>query len=280
MTDLHSNVKNTSSVKIAAAFIEFVNVVATLRDPEGGCPWDLEQTNRSLRKYMVEEAFEAAEAMAGESQEELVGELGDVLLQVVLNSQILSESGRQSIVDVIESISAKMRRRHPHVFGDEAGEVSVAEVKDNWQKIKAEEKAAASRQVESEGSVFAHLTTKPYSTLLQAEEIGKLSKTVAFDWSTPLEVLAKVEEELNELRAEISAPEPAAAKISEEYGDLLFSAVQLGRHLKINSELALFEANQKFIGRFVAMEKLVDNFGELSVAEKEKLWTQVKKQES
>lgn len=278
MSLFHRNVKNADAKTVAESFIDFVNVVAQLRDPEGGCPWDLKQDHKKLRKYMIEEAFEAAEAMGAEDEEDLVGELGDVLLQVILNAQILSEGSKHSITDVIGGIAAKMRRRHPHVFANENSEqISIAEVKDNWQKIKAKEAGANGKDKEGH---FAALSKSPYSSLRQAFEIGKRSQTVEFDWSNAAEVLAKLKEEISELEEEMfSENGPNEKLVTEEFGDVLFSAVQLGRHLKIEPELALYDANRKFLKRFAAMEALEANIADLSAGDKEKLWQAVKEKE-
>lgn len=261
--------------RLCESFVGFVEIVARLRDPEKGCPWDLKQDHSSLRPFMIEEAYEAAEAMASGDIAHIKEELGDVLLQVVLNAQLMTDAGTGSVVDVLQGISEKMVRRHPHVFDESVGERSVDEVKYHWEKIKAEEKP----QKALEG-VFAKLRSSPFPAMMHGVKIGKKAKVINFDWSSPHEVLAKVKEELAELEQEM-ADEASPEKRLEEFGDLLFSVAQLARHLRIDPELAAAQGNQKFLKRFAAMEELAHDrehaLKDLSQEEMEGLWEEAKK---
>ncbi len=261
-------------VKVSQSFVRFVGIVAHLRDPHSGCPWDLKQDHRSLRRFMLEEAYEAADAMGKDDYGHIIEELGDVLLQVVLNSQLLLDARQGSIIDVINSISEKMIRRHPHVFDPDFGRKSVDEVKRNWQQIKAAEKPLKS------AGAFAQLETSPLPALMHGVKIGKVAGSVNFDWSHPQQVLEKVKEELHELEQEMVG-EGHEALLTEELGDLLFSIAQLARHLGIDPEVAAAQGNQKFLQRFAALEDLARTAGkpleELSQEDMEALWVEVKK---
>ena len=255
-------------------FYEFVETITKLRDPKEGCPWDIKQTHETLIKYFIEETFEVIEAIESKNPEKIKDELGDVLLQIVLHSVIAKQNNHFSIDDVIYNINEKMKRRHPHVF-DTKKVQSIEEVTGNWEKIKKLE----------EGNINNLYTfDKKYlrnNSLICAVKIGEKTNKVDFDWDKAEEVFAKVEEELAELKLELENNQ-TKKNIEEEFGDLLFSLAQLGRHLNINPELSLRKANQKFILRFCAMEDIAGDKGliwsELDRAEKEKLWDLVKKE--
>ena len=222
----------------AAAFERLADIIAQLRAP-GGCPWDREQTHATLRTHLLEEACETMDAIDGGDDTHLCEELGDLLMQPVLHAQIAAEESRFDIVDVIEGISDKLVRRHPHVFG----EVTVAdsgEVLTNWDAIKKEEKAQ--RGVTQDSILSGMPGTLP--SLMQALEVSKKAVKVGFEWPDMAGVLAKVHEELAELEAELAASpdiknEAAQQRIAEELGDVLFTIVNIARWRKINPELAL-----------------------------------------
>lgn len=259
------------------AFQKFCETVKALRDQDRGCQWMIDQTHESLRRYMIEEAYEAVDAINSGDPKKIADELGDVLLQVVLNSQIAAENKEFVVQDAIASIDAKMRRRHPHVF--ETGErrrLSVAEIEERYEKIKAAEKAA---QPKVKKGFFAE-AAKVHPALQQGFAIGKQAKKIQFDWATPEEVLAQFESEVKELKDELTAKNPDTKKIAEELSDVYFSLVQLTRHLQLDPETVAMDGNRKFLDRFAAMEKIAAARGidiqTQTTAELEKLWQEAK----
>lgn len=274
------NKNKPANKSVENSFKELVDVVAKLRGPNG-CPWDKEQNQKSLVKYILEEAFEVAEAIESESQSEICEELGDYLFQVVLQAQIAQESGNFHLSDVIESITTKMIRRHPHVFADT--QVSdTEEVKKNWEIIKANEKAQKSQDKQGT-QLFSYPKNLP--ALMAASKIGHKTAGYAFDWHTPEQVLAKVHEEISELNEALEHTD--ITHIEHEIGDVLFSVAQLARHLKLDPEHSLREANRRFQNRFEHVLKTAENemniqgkeqFAKLPDEIKEKLWN-IAKQE-
>ncbi len=255
--------------------------MATLRSPHG-CPWDREQTYETLRPFLLEETYEALEAIDRRDFDDLRGELGDVLFQVVFQSQIASEEGRFDVAAVLDAVAAKLIRRHPHVFTPDGRPLrargsrrmtSPAAVVEQWEHIKANEQAAA-------GATRRVLAGVPRSlpSLLRAYEIGSRVAAVGFDWTRPVDVMDKIDEEARELRAAL-ALDPA--KAAEELGDLLFSLANLARHLRIEPESALRRANEKFTARFAAVEDALDRAGRsvqtATTGELEAAWAQVKR---
>jgi MazG family protein len=263
----------------ANAFSEFVTTIAWLRDRELGCPWDLEQDHASLRRYMVEEAYEAAEAMSGTDNDEIRDELGDVLLQVVLNAQVAADTGSFSLADVIRSIDSKMRRRHPHVFDREGEALTSKQVRGNWDKIKATEKQGKKA---APAGVFAGAGKKHPATL-QAFDIGKTAAKIRFDWDTPTEVLQQLRSEVSELEAEFASGTADKARIASEIGDVYFSLGQLCRHLELDPETVAMDGNRKFLRRFARLESIAASEGidvrTASRAQLEELWVKAKKSE-
>ena len=267
------------------AFGKLCKTIAALRHPVTGCPWDLEQTHSTLRKYMIEEAYEAAEVMNPENPLKLCEELGDVLLQVVLNAQLARDAGTFTIKEVIDGIEAKMRRRHPHVFGEDVNpnpkkSLEKAQIRAKWDDIKAKENASSQP---SAGGVFSHL--KPGSVTpasLMATAIGKVAKKISFDWEGPLEVFRQFESEVNELKHEITTNK-SEAKIYEEMGDVLFSLNQLCRHLDIDPEVCAMDGNKKFLRRFQLLENIAKSEGvdvaTAGTAKLEDLWVKAKASE-
>jgi nucleoside triphosphate diphosphatase len=263
----------------AKEFSDFVTTIAWLRDKEQGCPWDLEQDHKSLRRYMIEEAYEAAEAMSGTDLNDIRDELGDVLLQVILNAQIASDNAGFSIVDVIRSINQKMLRRHPHVFSPDKDSITTEQVRGNWEKIKAEEKLTRATAPEA---VFAG-SEKKQPASLQALHIGKVAAKINFDWDTPAEVFAQLKSEIAEVEKEMQARKVDPAKVSEEIGDVFFSLGQLCRHLKLDPETVAMDGNRKFLRRFSSLESIAAAEGvdvkKAARDDLEKLWMRAKNSE-
>jgi len=257
------------------SFAELVKVMARLRAADG-CPWDREQTHASLKPYLLEEAYEALEAIDVGDDGELCKELGDVLLQVVFHAQIAGEEGRFSIDDVARAIVDKLIHRHPHVFGDL--EVDGADqVVTNWERIKQEERRGKDRQPSVLDGV-----PKQLPALLRAQRIQGKASRVGFDWDEIAGPLAKVEEEFAELRKAMEVG--SAAEVEEEFGDLLFALVNVGRFLKVAPEDTLRRAVEKFERRFRQVEETARTQGrdlqEMSMQEMDQIWNQIKKNKS
>ncbi|MFA4884532.1 MAG: nucleoside triphosphate pyrophosphohydrolase [Desulfotomaculaceae bacterium] len=250
-----------------------VNILARLRG-EGGCPWDREQDHRSLRPYLLEETYEVLEAIGEEDAYKICEELGDLLLQIVFHAQIADEESYFNMNDVIEGISEKMIRRHPHVFGSVAVKDSK-EVIINWEKIKAEEKAG------NKPASLLSSVAKSLPSLMHAVRLQEKAASVGFDWPDYRGALAKVREEIVELESAISSSKPV--EIERELGDLLFSTVNLARLLGIDPETALLETSGKFVRRFVFIEKMAGLAGRdlrsCTLSELDEWWENAKKQE-
>lgn len=257
-----------------AAFSELVRVMAALRG-ENGCPWDKEQTHETLRKYLLEEAYEVIDAIDAKDMGALCEELGDVLLQVVFHAQLAAEAGAFTIQDVVRSITAKLIRRHPHVFG-EAKAQDADDVLGIWQAAKARENAARPAGM-SRRSLMDGIP-RQLPALMYAAEVGARAARVGFDWPSPSGVLDKVREECAEL--EDAVQRQAARDVEEEWGDLVFSLVNLARHLKIDPEAAVRRAAAKFERRFRQIEEAARQEGTdlhaLTLAEMDALWERVK----
>ena len=249
------------------------DIMQKLRNPDGGCPWDLEQDHKSIRQYLLEEAYEVVEAIDLEDDLELKEELGDLLLQVVFHSQMAKERGAFDFEAVAKSVSDKMIRRHPHVFGDTAVAGS-GEVLKNWDEIKKQEKQAKGK---NESSALDGIP-KGLAALMESFKISKKAAKLGFDWKNPQDVFAKIEEEIAEVKEAFGDDE----KLEEELGDLLFAVSNLCRKFKVNPEVALLKANLKFKTRFQKMETQLQKNNtpakELSLEEWEALWNTVKKQ--
>ncbi len=256
-------------------FEQLVQIVKKLRDPKNGCPWDREQTHQTLTKYLIEESYEFVYSVEKGQAPEMKEELGDVLLQILLHTTIAEERKTFNLESVSQALIDKLIRRHPHVFGElKENEISTDEVTQNWKKIKEREKETNYEIDES----FLMLPS-----LMSSEKIGQKTANLNFDWDTPTQVSYKVEEEWQELKEEIAIGSQNKTRIQEELGDLLFSIVQLSRHLKINPEEALRQANHKFIQRFNKMEDLLksnsQNIKEMTQSQLDEYWNQVKKNE-
>ena len=235
------------------------DIMARLRHPETGCPWDIQQDFRTIAPYTIEEAYEVADAIERDDMASLCDELGDLQLQVVYHARMAEEVGAFDLEDVLNGISAKMIRRHPHVFGDGPGP--------GWEEIKAAERAGQSEDASALAGVAAALPA-----LLRAEKLQKRAARAGFDWPDPSGALAKVEEEIAEVSNAISREHQA-----EEIGDLLFAVVNWARKLGIDPEAALRQANGKFETRFRAMEDMAgESFQGLTLDQMEALWQEAK----
>ncbi len=233
---------------------ELIEIMARLRDPQGGCPWDREQTFATIVPYTIEEAYEVADAIERGDMGELRDELGDLLFQVVFYAQMAREQGSFDFSDVVQAINTKMLRRHPHVFAD-AEVADVAEQSLAWERLKAEE-----RRKKAEEGAHSQLdgVAQALPALLRAEKLQKRAAKVGFDWPDVAGVVAKVNEELNEITDELEDAGDAV-RLREEVGDLLFSCVNLARRLEVDAESSLREANGKFEKRFRRMEQILDS---------------------
>lgn len=246
---------------------KLIETVRILRS-ENGCQWDREQTHQTLRPNMIEEAYEAVDAIDDNDMKHLREELGDVLLQVVLHSQIASEEGVFSIEDVAKELNEKLIRRHPHVFGD-VNVNSVGEILDNWEAIKKEEKIHRTSIMDG--------ISRSQSALMSAQKISKKAVKVGFEWPDEKTLYQCVFSEIQEFQE--ACQKPDRDHIEEEMGDIFFAMVNLARWNKIDAEQALLKANKKFIKRFKTMEKLATKpLEEYSFEEYDKLWKQAKEQ--
>lgn len=252
-------------------FKKLINIIKKLRDPDTGCPWDRKQTDSSLKEYILEEAYELLEAIDSGSDIKKKEELGDLLLQIILISQINSEKGNFTINDVITGLNKKLIERHPHIFGDVLVE-NAEEVKKNWEKIK--------KITKSKKSILSDYPQNMPS-LLTAKRLTEQAASVGFDWNDHVDALKKVDEELNELKDEIISKDLSG--IEEELGDLLFAIVNTSRKLNINPEISLMKANKKFIKRFRNMEDYFEKKGidvlKTDLSEMDSIWEKIKQAE-
>ena len=255
---------------------KLLGVMAKLRDPVDGCAWDLEQTFESIAPYTIEEAYEVADAIDSGDVENIKEELGDLLFQVVFQSQVASDNHLFDFEDVAKSIADKMIHRHPHVFGDK--KFTREQLKAHWETSKATDRAAKASQNASALDGVA----LPLPALTRAEKIQSRASRVGFDWQTVEPVLAKVDEELSELRAVASNREADAKAVEDELGDLLFSVSNVARHLRVDPEVALRKATAKFEHRFRYVEKAIAEKGlsmdTASAEELDILWNAAKRQ--
>ena len=268
--------QGTSCAPLAGdEFAAFVDTIAALRAP-GGCPWDREQTHESIARNMIEAAYEAVDAIEQHDAAHLREELGDVLLQVVLQSQIAADAGEFTVADVCHDVNEKMIRRHPHVFGEEAA-ASADEVLSIWDNVKLAEKSASDAQEEAPKGLLDAVPVS-FPALLQAYKISRKAVAVGFEWETVEEVWAKVEEEIAEFK---QACQNGTAEEKElEFGDVLFSLVNVARKEGIDAETALRASCRKFRERWAFMEGAAWGQGlrieELSMEEMQQLWDQAK----
>jgi ATP diphosphatase len=256
----------------AGGLPRLLEIMARLRDPKGGCPWDLEQDFATIAPYTIEEAYEVADAVERQAWDELEGELGDLLLQTVYHAQMGAEAGYFTFDSVANAIADKMVARHPHVFGTESRDKSAEDQTRDWERMKAAERARKAETGILDG------IAKGLPALTRAVKLQNRAARVGFDWPSTAEVIDKIVEEareLNEARATKSASE-----VFEEFGDLLFVAANLARHLKIDPETALRAANSKFTRRFRAIESALARHGrrpeDSDLAEMDALWNEAK----
>ena len=255
---------------------KLLNIMAKLRDPVDGCAWDVEQDFKSIAPYTIEEAYEVAEAIEQNDMDALKDELGDLLFQAVFHARMAEETGHFNFSDVVDAISDKMIRRHPHVFGNEnyrnAEEQTVA-----WEEQKAKERAAKKQKSILDG------VTVGLPALSRAVKLQKRAARVGFDWPETTQVIDKLQEEMKELSEELIKNQADHDKIEEEFGDMMFVYANLARHLKIDPEKALRRANSKFTNRFNKIEQHIDNennlFDQYSLEELEELWVKAKEEE-
>ena len=265
-----------ASEEAARNLQESVEIMARLRGPDG-CPWDREQTFDTIKRHTLEETYEVFDAIERQAWPELKDELGDLFLQVLFYAQMASEAGHFNISDVAANLNAKLVRRHPHIFGDVEAR-DAATVLKNWEAIKREEKRSAGETAQ-DASLLGDIP-RSMPAMLEAGKIGSRAAKVGFDWPDTNGLFAKLEEEIGELRSEVDETSGSATlAVEEELGDLLFTVVNLARHLKVDPEQALRSANAKFRRRFVAMERAAGGHEALRVRspdELEALWAKAK----
>ncbi len=263
---------------------QLLAIMARLRTPVTGCPWDLEQTFETIAPYTVEEAFEVVDAITRGDLDDLKDELGDLLLQVVFHARMAEERGVFAFGDVVEAIVAKMIRRHPHVFGDTVTSRDAGAVKDAWARIKAEEKAerAARRQPQAAPSSLLAGVKAGQPALARALALQRKAASVGFDWNDPRAVLAKIREETDEIEAALDQGQ--TAEVAAETGDLMFALVNLARHVGADPETALRGTNAKFERRFAYIERALERrgvaLGNASLEDMDALWNEAKTQEA
>lgn len=258
-----------------------IEIMAALRTPGTGCPWDLEQTFRTIVPYTIEEAYEVADSVERGDLDDLREELGDLLLQVVFHARMAEESGVFAFGDVVEAITTKLIRRHPHVFG-QARDLSPNEVKALWDIIKAAEKAERARARPDGGTAsepgLLDGVPRNVPALTRSEKLTRKAATVGFDWPDAAQVMDKIREELAEVAEAAAGGSPD--RVEDEVGDLLFAVANLARHYRVDPESALRRANAKFERRFGAVEQALARQGrspeEAGLDEMERLWTEAK----
>jgi nucleoside triphosphate diphosphatase len=272
----------SDSTRAAAAFSRLIDIMATLRGP-GGCPWDREQTIDTLKPFVLEETYEVLDAIDRHDHTGLAEELGDFVFEAVFLAQLEAEAGHFTIADSVETVADKLVRRHPHVFKREQGEAALdtaGQVRTRWEDIKAQERAAGGRDSgsgnrDSKGLLSGIAPTLP--ALLRAYHIGVRAASVGFDWTRATDVVAKIEEEVAEIREAVDNADRADQdQVEEEVGDLLFAIANLARKLGVEAETALRKANDKFTRRFTSMERTLTTAGramkDMTLEELEKEW--------
>ncbi|MBU3004495.1 nucleoside triphosphate pyrophosphohydrolase [Paraglaciecola arctica] len=266
-----------------------IKIMQQLRDPKTGCPWDQKQSFTSIVPHTIEETYEVVEAILSGNMLDVKDELGDLLFQIVFYAQLAQEQQQFDFEDIAQTISDKLVRRHPHVFqrdvkGEVKGAVKAVAIKSEeqlnqqWENIKQQERQASGKPIDD--STLANIP-KGMTPLLRAQKIQKKCANVGFDWTELPPVVDKIHEEIQEVLAEINAPEPNQLAIEEEVGDLLFAVVNLARHSSVNAETALIKANRKFEKRFRKVEQEIDSQGmnmhDASLQQMEAAWQKIKK---
>jgi nucleoside triphosphate diphosphatase len=270
----------SDSSRAAAEFTRLVEIMATLRGPEG-CPWDREQTIDTLKPFVLEETYEVLDAIDRHDHDALREELGDFLFEAVFLAQLEAEAGRFTIADSVASIADKLVRRHPHVFARAVGEPaleSAGQVRTRWEDVKAQERAATDAPAKT-GLLSGIAPALP--ALLRAYHIGVRAASVGFDWARPDDVVEKIREEVEEVRGVVDAHGVVDhERLEEEVGDLLFAIANLARKLNVEPETALRKANQKFTDRFTSMERAIESNGrvmrDMTLGELEEEWQRIK----
>ncbi|CCM75593.1 nucleoside triphosphate pyrophosphohydrolase [Rhizobium mesoamericanum] len=260
-----------------------IEIMAALRNPETGCPWDIVQTFETIKPYTIEEAYEVSDAIERNDMDDLCDELGDLLLQVVFHARMAEEAGEFSFGDVVEAITGKMIRRHPHVFARSDADTPDA-VKKQWEDIKQAEKRQRAERRAKRGisedfkAGFLGSVQRSFPALTEALKLQERAAKVGFDWSAPEPILDKIEEEIGELR--VALAEGDRTKVSDELGDLIFAIVNIGRHVKADPEQSLRGTNTKFRRRFSHIETVLDAEGETleaaSLERMEEIWQAAK----
>lgn len=265
---------NIEESKTLAALQQLIDVVAKLRSPDGGCPWDLAQTPQTLTPYVIEEAYEVVEAIASGDTDAIAEELGDLLLQVVLQAQIAAETGKFSLTEVAQGITQKLIRRHPHVFGDVEVE-SIEQVRQNWEQIKAAEKGQSDPDVQQLLSDKLKRYARTLPPLMAGMKISQKAAAAGFEWENVDGVWAKFNEELAEFQQALAQETPEQQQA--ELGDLLFVIINLARWYNLDPSAALQGTNQRFIQRLMQMEAVVKRpLSDYTLDELENLWQQAK----
>lgn len=258
--------------------VRLLDIMAQLRDPDSGCPWDLEQNFATIAPYTIEEAYEVADAIERNDLPALRDELGDLLLQVVFHARMAEEAEAFDFGDVAGAIADKMTRRHPHVFGDG----DAADLRDSWETQKAQERAEKAARDGRDAGILDDVP-RALPALMRAEKLQKRAARVGFDWPEVAPVFAKIDEEIGELKAEIETG-GSAERLEDELGDLLFACVNLARHLGIDPETALRGTNARFESRFRCIERALAARGQtpadVDLATLEELWLDAKRRES
>ncbi|HFD31366.1 MAG TPA: nucleoside triphosphate pyrophosphohydrolase [Gammaproteobacteria bacterium] len=260
---------------------QLIDIMRALRDPESGCPWDLEQDFQSLIPFTIEEAYEVADAIERNDIGDIKSELGDLLFQIIFYCQLADEQQAFDFNDVVQSINDKLTRRHPHVFADATVKDSAAQTKE-WEKIKQQERKT---KAASSSATLSHLddVSRTLPSLMRAEKLQKRAAKEGFDWPNIKGVMAKVIEELDEVQQELDAKKIEQDKLENEIGDLFFSCINLSRHAGVDAEQSLRKANLKFERRFRSLEKLAEEknkqINDMTADELESLWQEVKKHE-
>ena len=258
-----------------------LDIMAKLRAPQNGCPWDLEQTFSTIAPHTIEEAYEVVQAIADDDMAALADELGDLLFQVVFYAQMADEIGAFNFDKIVRGISDKMLRRHPHVFGDADIKSAAAQTR-SWEALKAEERASKARQNDAPISTLDGVA-RALPALARAVKLQRRAARVGFDWPDLRPVIAKMREELDELEAELDADGAPPERLAEEVGDVLFVCANIARHAGVDAEVALRSTNEKFERRFRRIEALLAESGktpeESTLEEMDRLWDQAKAEE-
>lgn len=265
---------DTDNTNVSTELSRLIGIMAKLRDPETGCPWDVKQSFDTIAPYTIEEAYEVADAVQRGDLNDIRDELGDLLLQVVFQSRIAEEAGHFDLAAVAKSISDKMVARHPHVFGDESDRPTADGQKVIWEDIKAAERAKKGNKGVLDDVAMG------LPPMLRALKLQKRAARVGFDWPNFSMLIDKMHEEISELEAELSATPQDKTRLTDEVGDLLFVAVNMARKAGIDPETALMTCNQKFERRFNYIEQVIENDGksidDASLDEMETLWQEAK----